>query len=128
MKCNIVFDGITLENRWSKNHRHPDWTIIGISKKYVAKNVFCFKFSFFGIDLSIWFVIQKQKNDYFKKIFIYFILRPIIIIICWAILFSLIAGTTNLSQWKLYIKIISVLILFLAFSINSELYEKTKNK
>lgn len=53
----IRFDEIRFMNRWKDRHwaRPSDWVLIGISTRWFAYDMFCWRFSFFGFDVSIWF-------------------------------------------------------------------------
>lgn len=57
-KDKISFERIFFNNRWKqkKYSRNCDWVIIGISKNWFGPTSFCYKISFFGFDLNIWFL------------------------------------------------------------------------
>lgn len=51
------YNRLSLVNRWKQKRysRNCDWVIIGVSKWWHSVNDYCYKISFFGIDLQIWF-------------------------------------------------------------------------
>jgi len=51
------------------------------------------------------------------KLFKNYILRPFLIILCWAFVFSFIAGTIDITKWSIWLRFISVIVLFYAFIV-----------
>lgn len=49
----------------------------------------------------------------FKK----YILRPFLIIILWALIFSFIAGTIDFREWNIWLRFMSVIVLFYTFVV-----------
>lgn len=49
---NVIF-----QNRWKRKYsrRESDWTIFGLSKKWVSCDAFFYKLCFFGFDAAFWF-------------------------------------------------------------------------
>jgi hypothetical protein len=63
MKPKIKYDKLCIQNRWKqkKYARNSEWTIIGISTRWFSPTNFCYRFSFFGLELSFWF-LRKFSN------------------------------------------------------------------
>ena len=63
-KYKTSFDSISVNNRWKMPYysRTEDWTIIGISEKWFSPTLWRIGFSFFGIDVNVWF-----KRNYTHK-------------------------------------------------------------
>lgn len=56
-KTKITYDRTYFSNRWNqrKYARNSDWVIFGFSTRWASPYDFCYRFSFFGLELSVWF-------------------------------------------------------------------------
>jgi len=54
------------------------------------------------------------------KLFKNYILRPIVLILMWALIFSFIAGTTDFTKWSTTLQAIHIITLFLAFILTED--------
>jgi hypothetical protein len=53
----IKFDSVSFLNRWKQRRlsRNANWTIIGVSVWWSQPTKYCYKFSFFGLEMRIYF-------------------------------------------------------------------------
>ena len=56
-KKGSFFKRVAVVNRWKQppTIRNENWTLIGITKRWVSPYDFCFCFCFLGIDILLWF-------------------------------------------------------------------------
>ena len=56
-KTKTKFDRVYFQNRWKERKylRPCDWVILGLSIWWAGPNDYCYKLSFFGLELKFWF-------------------------------------------------------------------------
>lgn len=59
------FDRLDFNNRWKrgKHSRPGDWVVLGFGKWYAGWASFKYYFSFFGLEVSAWFIKVHQPED-----------------------------------------------------------------
>jgi hypothetical protein len=61
--------------------------------------------------------VNSDNKKAIMKTFKKYILRPFLIIILWALIFSFIAGTIDFREWNIWLRFMSVIVLFYTFVV-----------